>query len=330
MTKSFELHRYSLQPANGGLARKGALLRHDGGFADLHPWPELDDQPLDKQIEALRRHVQTGEAPATPLLARSLVCLRQDAEARRAGRSLFAGLPLPENHRLWPDFHAWKPDEIRAEAEAAAKAGFRTLKLKCGRHPEAEHERLEQLAQLDLSFKLRIDMNARLDADEFHAFIHAFSSRLLDALDYVEDPCPWEPLAWRGFQERYGLRLASDRCTHAGLVEDLVEGFETYIVKPAAQDPARFVKAAALHMKRLVITSYLDHPVGQAFALLEAARVLDQHPLLLDTCGLASHDAYHPNEFSMVLKMDGARLLAPEGTGLGFDAQLDRLSWLPL
>ena len=31
--------------------RQGALVRIEDGFADVHPWPELGDEPLDGQLE---------------------------------------------------------------------------------------------------------------------------------------------------------------------------------------------------------------------------------------------------------------------------------------
>jgi len=66
------IHRYTLKPRRplsalaGARPREGALLRVGEGFADVHPWPELGDAPLDEQL-ALLSHGQT-----TPLTRRSL------------------------------------------------------------------------------------------------------------------------------------------------------------------------------------------------------------------------------------------------------------------
>src|SRR5687768_11414487 len=66
-------HRYQLMPcrrlspiATAG-ARKGALLRmrtDSGaeGFADLHPWPELGDLPLETQLAMLARGETTAQS----------------------------------------------------------------------------------------------------------------------------------------------------------------------------------------------------------------------------------------------------------------------------
>ena len=59
--------------------RRGALLRVDGGFADVHPWPELGDANLDDQLALLAR----GET--TPLTRASLQFASIDAAARDRG-----------------------------------------------------------------------------------------------------------------------------------------------------------------------------------------------------------------------------------------------------
>src|SRR5690242_8481054 len=86
--------RRSLSPLAGARPRHGALIRAGDGVADVHPWPELGDAPLDEQLALLAR----GEM--TPLTARSLACATLDARARVAGRSLFDGLTIPPSH--WP------------------------------------------------------------------------------------------------------------------------------------------------------------------------------------------------------------------------------------
>src|SRR6476659_4640671 len=71
--------RYELTPkrrlsavADAG-PRRGALIRVDGGYADIHPWPELGDLPLDEQLALLAR----GETPS--LTASSLEVASIDA-----------------------------------------------------------------------------------------------------------------------------------------------------------------------------------------------------------------------------------------------------------
>ena len=80
---------YSLSPT-----RRGALVRVGNGFADVHPWPELGDAPLERQLTMLAR----GET--TALTRRSLELARIDSDARARSVSLFAGLTIPLSH--WP------------------------------------------------------------------------------------------------------------------------------------------------------------------------------------------------------------------------------------
>ncbi|HEX9162452.1 MAG TPA: hypothetical protein VF980_12150 [Thermoanaerobaculia bacterium] len=53
--------RYTLTPKRrlSGIARpglrEGAPIRNGDGVADVHPWPELGDAPLDEQLVRLAR-----------------------------------------------------------------------------------------------------------------------------------------------------------------------------------------------------------------------------------------------------------------------------------
>src|SRR5712692_10341282 len=102
MISSIWTARYTLVPRRALNARSvaaprhGSLLRVDDGFADLFPWPELGDVPLDEQLALLERGL------TTPLTSRSLQLASVDGAARRAGRSLFEGLMIPDSH--WPGF----------------------------------------------------------------------------------------------------------------------------------------------------------------------------------------------------------------------------------
>ena len=65
-----------------------------------------------------------------------------------------------------------------------------------------------------------------------------------------------------------------------------------------------------------------DHPVGQ----FGAAYVAATHHVNA-RCGLFTHVLYEPDAFFERVERDGARLLPPRGTGLGFDDLLERLPW---
>jgi O-succinylbenzoate synthase len=132
-----------------------------------------------------------------------------------------------------------------------------------------------------------------------------------DRVDFVEDPCPYDPDVWTALREQTGLRLALDRT-----VAD--EGVDVLVIKPALQDVPRTGK-------EIVITSYMDHPVGQLHAAAIAARCATS-----SRCGLVTHVLFEPNDFSQRLRLDGARLVPPGGTGIGFDDLLERVPWKKL
>ena len=250
--------------------RRGALIRVNGGFSDVHPWSELGDAPLDEQLARLRR----GET--TPLTASSLRFAAIDAAARRDGRSVFDGLTIPPSH--WPGTDP--PD------------AFDTVKLK-------------SIDNIPERVRLRIDFNATLTAVEFEAIAATLPRR---RIDFIEDPCPYDPATWRGLRDRTGLRLALDRGTGT-------EDVDVIVIKPAVQEIPN------THAE-IIVTSYMDHPLGQLCAAYAAASA---H--ITTTCGLVTHVLYESDPFIERMYLNGARLVAPQGTGFGFDDLLEGLPW---
>jgi len=252
--------------------RRGALIRAGSGFADVHPWPELGDEPLETQLAKLAR----GET--TMLTRRSLELARIDGDARARGVSLFAGLTIPLSH--WPG--------------ADPPPTFDTVKIK-------------SIDRIPDRVRLRIDFNAKLRPEEFLMIAEGLPR---ERIDFVEDPCPYEGATWTALREQTGVPLALDRFVAE-------EGVDVLIVKPAIQEIPQT-------KKEMIITSYMDHPIGQFGAAYCAAL----HPA--PRCGLFTHVLYEKNEFIERIRSDGARLLPPEGTGIGFDDLLEGVPWKKL
>lgn len=273
------VHHYTLMPRRrlSGVAREGeregALIRAGEGFADVHPWPELGDATLDEQLALLAR----GET--TTLTRASLHLAAIDGAARVRGVSLFDGLTIPLSH--WPG--ADPPSE------------FDTAKIK-------------DISRIPSNVRLRIDFNATLAPQDF---IRIAETLPHDRIDFVEDPCPYDPLVWKDLREKTGLRLAFDQ------KGEPCGGFDVAIWKPALQtEPPQ--------ADSVVVTSYMDHPIGQFGAAFVAAANAER----IDArCGLMTHVLYEPNEFIEQIRTSGARLLPPPGTGVGFDDLLARLPW---
>ena len=154
-------------------------------------------------------------------------------------------------------------------------------------------------------FRLRIDFNAMLTAAEFEQIAKTLPR---DRIDFIEDPCPYDAATWRALRDRTGLRLALDR-------QFADDGVDVLVVKPAIQEVPQTTK-------EIVVTSYMDHPVGQ----LGAAFIAAKHATS-PRCGLVTHVLFDSNEFIEQLGIDGMRLVPPPGSGVGFDDLLERLPW---
>lgn len=328
--------------------RQGALLRIDesgaSGYADLHPWPELGDLRLEDQLDLLARGCPTSQA------TRSLTLARLDREARAQGRSAFDDLRIPGNHFLVSDPLSFTRDDL----EKVIEAGFPAIKLKVGRDPDREVKKLTALFAQDHHvfqlrpgppLRLRLDFNGALSTAGFERFLTSLPPTLIEAIEFIEDPCALPLDSWRGPMTRtHRVPLALDRITSdewdqlesTVFADGFASGspFDWIVLKPAVQEPGRLVRLAERTQARVVVTSYLDHPVGQMGAALEAARLTSSTAAVtadrIGICGLLSHSAFERNEFSEAIVDRGPELMAPEGTGIGFDHQLERQPWRPL
>jgi O-succinylbenzoate synthase len=275
-------HRYTLAPrrllnavARPGV-REGALIRVGSGFADVHPWPELGDAPLDEQLALLARGETTG------LTSASLHLASIDGDARERGVSLFDGLTIPASHWPGPD----PPD------------GFDTAKIK-------------DVSRIPEGVRLRIDFNATLDVE---TFVRIAENLPRERVDFVEDPCVYDPETWNELRVRTGLRLAYDQKGEPR------GGYDVAIWKPA-------IRIQPPDGARVVVTSYMDHPVGQFGAAYVAAVNAER---IDPRCGLMTHVLFDADPFIEAIRVDGARLLPPAGTGVGFDELLQHLPWKAL
>ena len=82
--------------------------------------------------------------------------------------------------------------------------------------------------------------------------------------------------------------------------------------------------------KKFVFTHYMDFPVGQMFALVEAQKAQRLVGDQFLTCGLQHHDIYEGFTFQDAIKYDGPFILPPEGLGIGFDSLLSSTKWTEL
>ena len=291
---------------------EGALIQIDGGFGCIHPWPELGDPPLEKCLADL------AGARRWPIVRRAIRCAEYDRAARRFDHSLFEEMEVPDSHATLA-----KPDV--AEVARAVETGFSTVKLKLGRDPAAEGKFLDDMAAEYPLMKWRLDFNESLAPDAAAEFLMGLSEKTRAALDFVEDPCPYSESSWTALHRQTRVKLAVDR-----EAAPLSGAAQVMVVKPAIDEPFLLGEAAVRNGQRVVMTSYMDHPVGQAFAAWEAARLGLQLPGLVGLCGLQTHHLFEPDAFTEMLGPWLPVFQAPEGHGIGFDDLLDELPWTRL
>ncbi|HEV8050955.1 MAG TPA: enolase C-terminal domain-like protein [Parachlamydiaceae bacterium] len=315
--------KYQLFPAgnSGNKPREGALLKvlqKDGqfGYSDCHPWFELGDAPLQEQLDLI------ASGRYTSLTSQSLLFAQIDAQARRNQINLFKDLQTPQNH-----YHISTGNLLTDELmERLANAGIRLIKVKVGNHFHEDCAMLHRTASKlrSSNLKLRLDFNCKFDQRLFLEFLSQCSQQL-DIVDFFEDPFPYDPDAWQTTRERYPVQLACDRESLRAI--SFPQSCDYLVVKPAIQDVTPFLTHKTKG-RRLVLTSYLDHPIGQLSGLYTASTILKSHPELLSDCGFLSHHAYIPTLFTSKFNFNGSQLFpSTEGTGFGFDNLLKELKW---
>ena len=302
----------------GGNARSqrefldGALLRIGRGYGCLHPWPELGDPSLKKCLEDLKGPRRSA------LVRRALRCAELDGIARKLDDWMFEEMEVPESHATLPLCD-------KAALDSAVEQGFGTVKLKCGRDQAAESVFLREMAMAFPNLRWRLDFNESGSVESVRDFLLGLPEAARGQIDFVEDPCPYEPKGWDELRQGTGVRLAVDR--EAG---PNCPGADVVVIKPAIDEPWLLAEGAQTNGQRVVVTSYMDHPLGQSFAAWEAGRLALQFPGLVDLCGLQTHGLFRGDGFTAALGEGGPPFAACEGTGLGFDELLRELPWRKL
>jgi O-succinylbenzoate synthase len=313
---------YELRPRSAPLnarasagPRQGALLRVEGGIADLHPWPELGDLPLAEQLTRLAR----GEF--TPLTAASVAFAREDSLALTEHRSLFAELEVPPSHVTCLDARAPGPELV----ERWLQDGYPAVKIKID--PRDDPRRLGDWtrALAGTPIRLRVDANESLGEEAFVRLLDTVDAEL-ERFDFFEDPFPYETSSWERVARERNVRLAADRALARSEREAAAD---VWVIKPALHGPADELLASAVHhIRRVIFTSAMDHPVGQLTAAWVAARAARAHPLLIDAGGLLTQNLFESSPFAEALSIRDARLVPPSGLGWGWSAELrENLPW---
>jgi O-succinylbenzoate synthase len=293
----------------------GALIRVGSGYGCIHPWPEFGDLPVEEQLCLL------AKGQTTPITEMALRCAAIDGAAREAGVSLFEGLEIPRSHYSWSFAQPTQPQIERVLAE-----DWPALKAKGYANYGETRRFLEQCVRMaeGTALKLRVDFNGCLDARGFSQFIEFMPLRTYQRLDLIEDPFPYDPNAWQQAQQQWQVRLALDKGWRQG-----TEGFAAVVVKPARRD---WRLVAQRHPGvTLMLTSAMDHALGQMFAAYEAALARQELGDAIGLCGLCTQHLFEPDGFfERVLSPSGYLQPDLSGGGLGFGDVLERLPWRKL
>ncbi|MFV0340170.1 MAG: hypothetical protein ACK5MA_06015 [Parachlamydiaceae bacterium] len=275
---------YQLKLRSGGI-RIGAILRIP--FAD-GSYGHADCHPWvefgDLILEEQLNALKRDQL--TLLLQRSLHYAKLEAKARKKGVSLFKDLSLPKSH---------------LQINLGDSSSYPLLKLKLKPH------QVEQFFDwADNRVLWRLDFNSSFTSEECEQFLKKAKHF---NIDFIEDPFPYNASEWHRQQKQYDVAFA----------EDFEEGSEAQVIicKPA-------VREILQTKKRRIVTTYIDHPIGQLSALYTAAIDPD---LQKEPGGFFTHTLYEPNAFIDRLKIDQDRLLPPIGIGWGYDQELEQLEW---
>lgn len=320
MKPKIYVHRYLMHSRQGLNSRshftehEGALIRVEidgvSGYGCLHPWVELGDSSLIELISQLK------EGRTSRQVKCALECADTDRNARALGVSLFDGLEVPMSHATI----VGGLDRV----ELAVAAGFDTVKLKTGRDGLANLRLLKEVHETFPELRVRLDFNGVSGVGAMEHLLREVGEVLRGQIDFIEDPFPLGDRAWDTLRDKYAVKFAVDRGVSKAIGE-----FDVSVVKPAINEMQRICDAAQAAGRSVVVTSYMDHPVGQCFAAYCAGKVNEEYLGLINKrCGLMTHGLYEPTEFTERLGE-----ISPEwntisnSIGLGFDDLLDDLDW---
>lgn len=317
MNTQIYYHRYSLvskEQLNVKSARvhhEGVLLKIGEGYGCIHPWRELGDLSVDEQLAVLKRGGRTR------LSIKARYCAKLDAEARKDGLSLFTDLDVPKSHAIL----AGNIEEV----EGLKVKGFDTLKIKAGFSVKEDVGKVNELVRLYPNIKIRVDFNCNFSANEVESFLKNLSQEARTQIDFLEDPCRYNESVWHDLRNLYGIRLAMDM-----EVEKNTGVYGYAVIKPAKNNVKKVMEMARKFAKKTVVTSYMDHPIGQAFAAYQAGIYTRLYPGLMAQSGLMTHQLFESNIFSEALGDISPKWNYTLGSGLGFDKELDEIPWKKL
>lgn len=163
--------------------------------------------------------------------------------------------------------------EAVAEAEFAVERGIKTLKLKIGRDPSADVERVRAVRiAVGETIRIRIDANAGYTVPAILRVLHRLA---VADIEYVEQPvASWDIAGLAAVRRGSGIPVMADESLHS--VRDAVrlinhgaaDIFAIKLIKTAGLYQARTIaQLAAAHNIDLVVISPFETQIGAAAGL---------------------------------------------------------------
>jgi len=256
-----------------------------------------------------------------------------DGEARRRGVSLFAGLQIPPSHYSWD-----QNQPMDSQMRRVVEEGWRAVKTKGWGNVGEVLQWLEEFrsstfrcremqadSKSDFRITLRLDFNSCLTEAHFDKLLAQMPEDVRAMLDFVEDPFPYDAVRWSHIRQKQGIQLALDKQLHGAN-----EGFDVAVLKPGRREWRQMIDGLPSHV-RIVMTSAMDHAIGQSFAAYEAGLAWRELGDRMDLCGLCTQHLFTEDDFFARISARGGRLEVDRaGTGLGFDDVLAKLPWKEL
>jgi O-succinylbenzoate synthase len=318
-----EFAPYILTPFEGGTPRKGALLKIffpdvGDGYADVHPWPEWGDQPIEQQLIMLRK----GEY--TSVTEQSMWFAARDAQARLEKRSLLNPAIQLKNNFLVTNFSKLTTEEL----DHIKKTGFTTIKLKVGNDFDLEVALVKKITQTQ-NMMLRLDYNLKGSFESLEKLIKQLSPTQAKLIQYVEDPFPYDLKKWQ--EARKLTKLAIDfEIEKLELLADKKPECDVVIVKPARRNVGQFLEVLSAWNLNFTVTSSMDHPVGVVHALSVAQDLRQSLPKLMLDPGCMTFKTYKMEPYAASLPTKGPFLGSADGYGVGFNHLLQKEAWKQL
>lgn len=326
----FDYSKYTLTPLSfgGGIKklapRHGALIRVTWvggriGYSDLMPRSEFKEIGLDQELENLRKNKLSSLAEQMMALA------KLDADVRTQGKNAFTGVKKVKNNYFITDITTVTTkqlDDIRDQ-------GFSTLMIDIDTDLEGGTENVRRILRHG-HFMVRIAMNSSGNFSSLERFMTVIEPGLRPRIEFMMDPFPFEPSAWREASQLVPLAIEREIPNVLWTSENL-PNLKAIGLRPSRMDTDLILRRALKCNAKVFVTSSFEHPVGVAHAGLVAADLVTRYPNMMMEHDCIPHLIYAPHSMSGVIRSQGPYLVSTDGgNGIGFDQKLNALPWTKL